>query len=292
MLPQKGRVGPIALLVLLVLVWAISWPVIKIGVGQVPPLWYGCLRYAIGALSLFALGGSRRSLPLPTRADWQLVAVSGLLQMAAYSGLTGFALTILPPGRASVLAFSTPIWVAPLAAWRLGERRSWRSSLGVAVGVAGVLAIAAPSLRVDGGRPLLAYGLLLGASAAWAVSIVYVRSHAFAASALDLAPWQMLLAALVLCLVAFAAEGPAPSVSRSGLASLAYVGPVATAFAYWAVVEVGRRVSARAISMGLLATPGVGILISAIVLGERVDLPLAVGLVLVATGIALSGGSR
>jgi O-acetylserine/cysteine efflux transporter len=123
MVPQKARVGPIALLILLVLIWAISWPVIKIGVGQVPPLWYGCLRYAIGALSLFAFGGIRRSLPLPPRADWQLIAVSGVLQMAAYSALTGIALTTLPPGRASVLAFSTPIWVAPLAAWRLGERR-------------------------------------------------------------------------------------------------------------------------------------------------------------------------
>jgi O-acetylserine/cysteine efflux transporter len=43
------------LLLSLVLIWAVSWPVIKIGVGQIPPIWYGCLRYAIAALILFGL---------------------------------------------------------------------------------------------------------------------------------------------------------------------------------------------------------------------------------------------
>ena len=51
--------------------------------------------------------------------------------MAAYSALTALALTILPPGRASVLAFSTPIWVVPLAAWRLQERAPRAALFGV-----------------------------------------------------------------------------------------------------------------------------------------------------------------
>jgi hypothetical protein len=34
---------PRALLALLVGVWAVSWPVIKVGVGAVPPIWFGCL---------------------------------------------------------------------------------------------------------------------------------------------------------------------------------------------------------------------------------------------------------
>src|SRR6516162_8560645 len=122
----KPRPQDYLLLLALVLIWAVSWPVIKIGVGQIPPIWYGCLRYAIAAFILFGLVALRRELALPSRHDLSLVVVSGMLQMAAYSALTGLALTILPPGRASVLAFSTPILVAPLAAWRLGEQVSAR----------------------------------------------------------------------------------------------------------------------------------------------------------------------
>ena len=127
-----------SLLILLVLIWAISWPVIKVGVTTVPAIWFGCLRYIIAAFCLFAVVALRRELAFPSRSDWPLIAVSGALQMAAYSALTGLALTILPPGRASVLAFSTPIWVVPLAAWWLHERISRLAMFGVAVGLSGV----------------------------------------------------------------------------------------------------------------------------------------------------------
>jgi drug/metabolite transporter (DMT)-like permease len=275
------------LLLSLVLIWAVSWPVIKIGVGQIPPIWYGCLRYAIAALMLFGLVGARGELALPPRSDLPLVVISGALQMAAYSALTGLALTILPPGRASVLAFSTPVLVAPLAAWRLGEDLRPKIAAGVVIGCVGITVIAAPSFAV-GGRQALAYAMLMGAAAAWAITIVTVRGHRFTSSALSLAPWQMLIAASLLLPTAMSVEGTLPGVSPIGAATLAYVAPVATAFAYWAVVEAGRRFAASTMSMALLATPSVGLLISAWVLNEPVDASLLAGVALTATGIRLT----
>src|SRR5882762_8445300 len=61
-----------SLLVLLVLTWAISWPVIKVGVATVSPIWFGCLRYLIAAFCLFALVSARGELALPPRLDWPL----------------------------------------------------------------------------------------------------------------------------------------------------------------------------------------------------------------------------
>ena|SRR5690349_16694739 len=111
---QERRGHHRVLLALLIAAWAISWPAIKVGVLSVPPLWYACFRYWIATFCMFALLVTMRQLAIPARSDWSLIAVSGVLQMAAYSALTGLALTILPPGRASVLAFSTPIWSSRL----------------------------------------------------------------------------------------------------------------------------------------------------------------------------------
>ena len=258
------------LLALLILAWAISWPAVKVGVATVPPLWYACFRYWIAAVCLLPFVALRHGITIPPRSDWPLVAVSGALQMAAYSALTGLALTIVPSGRASVLAFSTPIWVVPLAAWRLREHASQRAFHGVALGILGVSTIVAPSLRPDGVQQILAYAMLLGAAGAWAVSIVAVRAHRFSSTALALAPWQMLVAGFMLLPVAILVEGTPQPIAGSGLASLAYVGPVATAFAYWAVVEVGRQICASTMSMALLAAPCLGLLISAVTLGETV----------------------
>jgi len=130
--------------------------------------------------------------------------------------------------------------------------------------------------------------MLVAAAASWAVSIVIVRAHRFTATTLALAPWQMLVAACLLLPLASLVEGAPASVGVRGAASLAYVGPMATAFAYWAVVEVGRHVRAGTMAMALLATPSLGIMISAVAFGEEIGASLVAGVVLISAGIRLA----
>ena len=274
-----------SLLVLLVMVWGASWPAVKIGVSAMPPLWFACLRYFVATVCAFSFVTVRGELRRPSPSDWRLIAVSGVLQMATYSALTAVALTRLPPGRASVLAFSTPLWVAPLSAWWLDEHLAWRGLVGVATGLVGILVIVSPALQYGEISQLASYGLLLCAAAAWAVSIVFVRFHRFQTSALALAPWQMLVAVLLLLPLATVFEGTGPRLSIRAMTALLYVGPVATAFAYWAAVEVGRVVRATTMSMALLAVPGLGLVFSAAALHESLSLSLEVGILLIGAGI-------
>lgn len=267
------------------MVWGASWPAVKIGVSAMPPVWFACLRYFVATVCGFGVVAARGNLRRPSPSDWRLVAVSGVLQMAAYSALTAVALTRLPPGRASVLAFSTPLWVAPLSAWWLDERLTWRGLAGVATGLAGVLVIVSPALQQGQRSQLGSYGLLVCAAAAWAVSIVFVRAHRFQTSALALAPWQMLVAVLLLLPVATLLEGAWPRIPVRAMVALSYVGPIATAFAYWAAVEVGRMVRATTMSMALLAVPGIGLLLSTIALHESLNASLAGGIFLIGSGI-------
>jgi drug/metabolite transporter (DMT)-like permease len=276
------------LLALLVLIWAISWPVIKVGVSVISPVWFACLRYGLATIVLLVVAATQRELRVPNKSDRRLVVVSGLLQMGVYAALTSTALTRLPAGRASVLAFSTPLWVAPMAAWRGQERLTRRSTAGVAVGLLGIIVIAVPSLLQDGRGRALAYAMLVLAAAAWAVSIVFVRGHRFSASASALSPWQTAVATAFLLPLALAVEGAPPSITPRGVMALLYVGIVATAFAYWAIVEVGRRLKATTLSVTLLATPGLGLLISALTQGERIGASLILGIALIAAGIRLT----
>lgn len=137
-----------------------------------------------------------------------------------------------------------------------------------------------------------AYAALVAASLAWAVTIVFIRGPAFQASPILLAPWQMLVGALFLLPWAALLEGPLPALPASTGWSLAFVGPISTAFAYWAAVEADRHVRANTTAMTLLATPCLGIILSALTLGEMVDTTLAVGALVVAAGIGLTLLSR
>jgi drug/metabolite transporter (DMT)-like permease len=209
----------------------------EIGVATVPPIWFACFRNAIAAFCLFAFLLVRHEVAFPPRPDWPLVAVSGVLQMAAYSALTALALTTIPPGRASVLAFSTPIWVVPLAAWRLRERATHAARVGVGLGLLGVLAIAVSlrSCRASGAGPCIRDALgrrrCLG-------SLDRHRSRAsIHGSTLALAPWQIAFAACLLLPMAIIVDCAPHPIEANGAAALVYVALIATAFAYWAVVK-------------------------------------------------------
>ena len=130
--------------------------------------------------------------------------------------------------------------------------------------------------------------LLIKSSTSIPSSEITDKRHRFQTSAFALAPWQTLVAAWLLLPFAFAVDGTLPPMNVRGVASLAYVGPIATAFAYWSVVEVGRYVRATTMSVALLAVPSLGRLISAVTFHEAVSVSLGLGVALIGAGVLLT----
>jgi len=69
---------------------------------------------------------------------------------------------------------------------------------------------------------------------------------------------------------------------------LGYVGPIATDFTYWAIVEAGSHLRASTMAVALLATPPLGIVISACALHESLDRTGDSGVLLISLGITPS----
>jgi drug/metabolite transporter (DMT)-like permease len=192
-----------------ILLWGANWPVMKIGLGHISPLWFSASRFAVGAACLFTWQVMRRELRLPRRADLPVVASIGLLQMMLFTALGAIAMTHLPAGRSAILSYTTPIWVLPVAVVLFREKISRRQWVGIALAGIGVLVLLNPhAIDWQDSRVVGANGLLIAASAAWAVCILHLRYGRTASSAIQLAPWQMLLAAAVLAPLAYMAEGP------------------------------------------------------------------------------------
>ena len=191
--------------------------------------------------------------------DLPIVVSVGLLQMLANATLVIFALRFVPPGRSSVLGYTTPLWVIPLA-MLLGERPTARTLGGTFLGLAGMALLFSPT-SLDWGNRQMVFGqiLLMLAAIAWSICIVHIRGHRWQASPLDLAPWQMLLAAAPLAIAAPLVDGPAPGDFGPGFwMTTLYIGVLATAFAFRAVVEANRRLSATTTSNAMLAVPRCG----------------------------------
>lgn len=278
-----------ALLGAVIVLWGVNWPIMKIGLADIGPFAFGAVRMGAAALILAGIALARGRLRLPDREDWPIVASIGLLQLGVYVGLITWALQSVDAGRSAVLAYTTALWVVPGAALLLGERLSRAKAAGFALGMAGVAAMFQPAAVDWSDRDaLVGNAVLLFAAMVWAAQILHARGHRWRAPLLDLAWLQFALGTLVLAAAALVLEGGRPiGWTPSLVAVLLYNGPVATAFCFTAMISVQRALPAVSTSLGTLGVPLVGVLSSALWLGEPVGLPLLAGLALIAGGIAL-----
>jgi drug/metabolite transporter (DMT)-like permease len=95
-----------------VLAWGTNWPVTKIIVQDVPPLWATALRCMIAAAMLAPMLWAQGQFIVPRRGDLPVVFCTSILHLVAFSALVAAGLQFVPAGRAIVLGYTTPLWVA------------------------------------------------------------------------------------------------------------------------------------------------------------------------------------
>ncbi len=273
-----------------ILFWGVNWPVMKYGLHYISPLAFAAMRLFMGAVLLAIVAATRNELRLPHRADWPLVWGVGLLQMAAFMGLVNVGLQYVPAGRSAILAYTTSLWVVPLAVLWLGERLTKLRLIGLVLGIGGVAVLFNPfAFDWHDPKTVLGNGLLLFAALLWAILIVQVRGHRWRGSPLSLAPWQMLVATLAL--VPFVLIFEDIGAIRWG-ASLGWVllynGPIATAFCFWAMISVTRALPAITTSLSTLCVPLVGYAAAALALGEAVTMSNGAGFALILGGLGFA----
>ncbi|HXH81369.1 MAG TPA: DMT family transporter [Candidatus Tectomicrobia bacterium] len=279
----------VLLLIVVVLAWGLTWPVNKVLLQNLSPLWMAALRSAIATVALFALALATGRLVRPPRADLPVLVSITLLHMVGFVVLSSIGLQLVPTGRSVVLAYTTPLWVSPAAHVFLGERLTARKGIGVAAGIAGLLVLFNPFTFDWGDRTAVVGNLaILAAAALWAASIVHIRGHRWRSTPFALVPWETLLATALLAPIA-AALSPLPDAAWDAalVALLLYSSVVGTALAYWAIAMASRDLPAVTTSLGLLATPVVSVIVATLWLGEAVTLPLVAAVVLVLGGVAL-----
>jgi drug/metabolite transporter (DMT)-like permease len=194
--------------VTVVVAWGFTWPINKLLLATVPPLWAVALRTAIGGIALLALALATRRLALPPRADLPVLLSITLLHMIGFGVLSSVGLELVPAGRSAVLAYTTPLWVAPGASLFLGERLTPRRLVGVIVGLTGLVMLFNP-LAFDWTRraAVLGNAAILAAALLWAASILHIRGHRWRSTPFDLLPWETLLATVILVPLAWLGAG-------------------------------------------------------------------------------------
>jgi drug/metabolite transporter (DMT)-like permease len=127
------------------------------------------------------------------------------------------------------------------------------------------------------------------AGLSWALAVLHARRHRWRMSPLDVLPWQMAVATILLWILALTLE-PAgyldlrqPNLWIAVLYIGVFAGPAGT----WAAVSVARALPPVTGSLGMLGVPLLAIASSVVLVGEPVTWPLVLGTMLVIAGIAI-----
>ncbi len=265
------------------------WPLARIGVHAMPPLWFGFARLLSASIFLFILLALLRQLRMPARQDVPIIVALGVFMMGVFMSLSHLGLVSVGSGRAALLGYSTPLWVAPFAVLLLGERLGTAKAMGLAVGIAGLVILFNP-LGFDWTDRDVVIGnaMLMLAAFTWSGCILYLRTRTYHLTTLQLAPWQLLFAAATVLVAAAALEGGRSiEWSRDNVGLIALIGPLGTSVTFWALTTTMRYLPAITASIGFLGVP-VGITTtSSLLFGETLTLTHLAGLVVITAGIAL-----
>ncbi len=274
-------------LLFLTLAWGGNWPVAKLGVSAMPPLWFRALGTAGGVLVLFCfarLRGIRLFVPRDKRL--RLVALA-LPNMVLWYALVSIALVTVPAGRAAILGFTMPAWVALLGLFGFGERPDRLSLASV------VLSLFATALLV-GGTTLhagqsFAIALIVLAAISWAVGTILLRRWPIEIDTTALTLWMLLTTAIALLLLSALFERSHWVMpERAGWYAIAYNALVVVGFGNIAWFALARRLPPVVSGLSTMMIPVIGVFSSILMVGEVPGASDWVALTLVALALFLS----
>ena len=260
------------------------------GVESISPLWMGVFRVFGALLVILTITASSGNLKMPVRSDLPIISSLAIFRLAAVFTMVFTGLQLIPPGRSSVIVWTASLWTVPLAAAFLGEKMVGRRWVGLWLGVSGVFVLFEP-WRLSWSEPgvILGHVLLILAAMTNAATSVHIRGHRWTMTPLQAIPWQLAGAAIILLILALVTDG-IPEIDWTGQLGwiVAYQGLLATGTAFWAQIVILRNLAAVSTNLTLMAVPVVGVVSSALFVGEEVTGTLVGGLVLIIAGVTLN----
>lgn len=283
-LPRLGLI----LLVMVTLLWGLSWPAMKIVLNEMSPWTFRTLTLPAGGLVLLTiarLSGHPISVP---KGKWPALMLVALVNVGGWQMFSALGLAELSSGRAVLVAYTMPVWTSFFGALLLGETLTGRTLFALGLGMAGVGTLMWGNLGNMGASPLgIAY--MLAAAVSWGLGIVFLKRVVWGMPTLALAAWQLMIASVPIVILSWTLDEIVFE-PLSGLATvtLVFVILVPIAFCNWAFFKIVSLFPANVSAIGTLMIPVVGVVSGSLVLGEPIGWQELAALTLIGSAMVLT----
>ena len=301
----KRNMGTHLLLVLVAVIWGSTWAAgrfLSYGLNEdnpatLSPATSAWLRYACAVSVFFVWSISSRGersfrfLP-PNRESWVFSVWLGLLGTMAYQLLFMHGMSWTAAGDASLIIPMNPVFTVLLAVPMLGQRISARMSVGLLIGISGVVVVVgwSPNSGIPIEHRIIGDLMILLAAHSWAATSNLTKimlSWENGYSSLEIVVWYSITGwALLSPWVIVENWGSAvPEPSSAEWLTIAYLGVISTVLSYVLFAKGIELIGPTAASSYVFLVPVFGVLGGWVLLDEEIGASMILGFALIVIGV-------
>ena len=283
--PTPLQLKHLLLLLLLAAIWGASFLFARVSAPEFGPITFTSIRIGIAALALLPILFLKNHWQI-LRENLGLIAFIAVLNSALPFMLLAYTTLYLSAGVTSVLNSLVPIFSAVIAHYYLQDYLSRKQTIGLAIGITGVLILMSDKLAL-GNNTILPLGAAFLSGLSYAISANITKKKLSHVPPRVLAASSMFTAGILLIPFGIL-NWPEQMPGAHAWMAVVAVAILSTAFAYliffWLIKEIGPT---RTVSVTLII-PIFGIIWGALFLSESITLNIILGTVVILVGAYLS----
>ena len=284
----NGGILPGLVFTFLCFVWGSTWLAIKVGLGSLPPITFAGIRFVIASCLLASYAIAKR-VKFPKDANsWRVMLFLSLSQIAVPYALAFWGEQYMTAGLTSLLFATLPFFVAVLAHFMIpGERVTTRKVSAMLLCFIGVAVIFSRELMLTVNSFWGGIAVVASAGIAGCANVVGKKYSQSINSTVNVVV-QMGVGSILLVTAGLLLEHGVPlNFDYTSIFAIVYLAVLGSTFAFVALYWLFTRMEVTRISLFTFITPIVAVLLGWLILGESVDVNVAIGGSLILVGVVL-----
>ena len=277
--------------------WGSTYLAIRYGLNDLPPFVMASTRFLISGSILLALCAIRKVRMWPTRREFGVLAIIGVLMLGCGNTAVLWSELYLSTRLAALLVAGIPLFAALIEMFLPnGEGLSSRGWLGIIVGFAGLAFLVSPGLHNSfhgDSRQIIATAIILAGAFCWTAGSVISRRSTMAISGFAAAGWQMLFGGIFNTAIMFSAGGYRGSHwDVEAWSSIFYLVIFGSLTGYTAYIYLLNHVAVSKVTTYAYVNPVIAVILGAIFIHERFVTVEYIGMASILLAVFLVTGSK
>jgi drug/metabolite transporter (DMT)-like permease len=269
--------------------WGTTWFVSKLTISHIPPLQMTAMRQLFAG-SILVIYYLIRGIKLPTAKQLLFHLICGFLLISCSNGLTTWAIKYIPSFLGALIACLMPFVMILANAYFFGERAKPAVYFALIIGFLGVsILLSSFAEEMHGGNFMFGVLLSLISIATWTAGTLISTRNKLNINPFEGIGWQMFLGGLILLIASRLTGQQVPLYSIPPIAWLEflYLAVIGSIFCFMCYLYALKTLPISLVSIYVYINPIVALLLGVLLLHEKINVQIAIGIAITFCGIYL-----